>query len=185
MDASVDAVCLCGEDDRDTLHDGGAIHVDGGTERDGERGNSPVDTDFLFEGLDVERDGRVGRGGRERERDDREELLQEAQRVESGEDEQQDHVDDAQLDGQTRGDGTHVLEQRHERVEAQVRERAGDHAEDTDGSELHDEVRHLHHEVVGLRQEVGDDRAALFHLGEQDAHEKREQDDLEHGALRQ
>ena len=82
-DAEVDAVGLGREDDRDTLHDGGTIHVDGGTERDGERGNSPVDTDLLFEGLDVERDGRVRSRGRERERDDREELPEETQRVQT------------------------------------------------------------------------------------------------------
>ena len=167
------------------LHDRGAVHVDGRTERNSKGRNTAVDADFLLKRVDIHRDGRVRSRGREREAHDRRELLEEAQRIEARKHRKQNLINAAALDEQREQNRTHVLEHRNHCREAEAGERLGNQAEYADRSQTHDHHGHFHHDVVALLEEVRNELGLILELCEDNADDEREHDDLKHFAVRQ
>ena len=173
------------EYDRNALHDGRAVHIDGRAERNGKGRNTAVNADLFLQRVDIHRDRRIGSSRREGEAHNRSKLLEEAQRIEARKQRKQNLVYAAALDEQREQNRAHILEHRDHRGEAETGERLCDQAEYTDRRQTHDHHGHLHHDVVALLEEVRDELGLILQLRKDDADDQRKNDDLEHFAVRE
>ena len=80
----------------------------------------------------------------------KEELLDKLDRIQSCEHEQQNLVHSKTLDKQCKENGKHVLQHRHESVEADFGEGLRNQAENSHRRQLHNSHSHFHHNVVEL-----------------------------------
>jgi hypothetical protein len=146
--AEFEAVGLGDEYRGDSLHDGGAIHIDGRAERHGERGDRIRDAQAEFNGVECNGDGCVARSGRKGKEVDLPHLAEKRPDWEAGEYFQKERIDAETVQGEGEEDCEKIPDQRPERSESLVGKSAGDEGEDTDWSKRHDDADEFHDDVV-------------------------------------
>ena len=135
--AEIDVVDLGEEDGHQTVIDGVAAHVDGGTQRQHEGGGGVGHLQIVLAGLHVDRQGRHGRGGGESHYLrllHRREVLAYRRVGEEGDQQRVDH----EAEDEDGGDIDHEqLEHQGQHVEAIGADGIGHQAEDPDGGNQH------------------------------------------------
>ena len=128
------------------LHDGAAIHVQRGAQRQGEGCHLLRNADAAAE-LDGIRQGGVGGGGGEGHQRDTAVLFEEAAIAQTGEDLQHQAVDDQAEQEEQEDLGGAVLGQRHNDREAQIGNGLSHQSAHAIGSQLHDDIDDLQHGI--------------------------------------
>ena len=179
----MNTVRLCDEDDSDTLHNGGTIHVDGCAERNGERRDLFRDTHFFVQCINRHRDCCVGGCGGKCKSHNRKEFLHEFNRIQPCEYEQKNLINDEALQCQRQCYISHVFQHRCERRKADRCKGTCNQTENADRGHLHDRHGHFHHDIVKLADKVGNDRSAVSELCQHYADKQGEYDDGKHIAV--